>query len=131
VKKYRNKLNHPLPITLNTESISVGGKKYFDIGLEDESSPGLVQALNKGHAEFIEETVVVSSSKPAVKKVKKPVPVYVETSMEEEKDKDGGDILTETKKMVKSEDEEIVDKASSINVGSKKKKKSKKFSSRG
>jgi hypothetical protein len=71
-KTYKNKLNQPLPVTLNSKSLSVGAKGSFDVEEYDWGSPDLARLLGKRFIklEGVEGVVPekpVAKSAPAVK----------------------------------------------------------------
>lgn len=58
-RKYKNTLNQPLPISLNSKDMSVKAKSVFDVEESDWNSSGILSAVKKGHIVLIEETHIV------------------------------------------------------------------------
>jgi hypothetical protein len=61
MKIYKNMLNQPLPIQLDNQAISVGGKQTFQVDEEDWESKELGRMVKAGHIRLIETRVTVET----------------------------------------------------------------------
>ncbi len=58
-RTYKNKLNQPLPVTLNSNSLSVGAKAKFNVEEDDWRSPHLITLEGKHLLEMVSENADV------------------------------------------------------------------------
>lgn len=119
-KEYRNTLNQPLPIGLNSTSLSIAAKGYFEVEEQDWGSPSLLQRLADKSVKFIRDVPdpIAEVKTPEPEPVPSPPSEVVEqegmefvedvneTSETEEDTNKSDDSLTSATEMVKLEDED-------------------------